>query len=326
MAQDLNEIAVPIRDELEAIERALRSYLVSEVPLVQEVANYVIQNGGKRFRPILLLFAARLCGAGHVDVSPYACAIEYIHTASLLHDDVVDNATLRRGKASANAKWGNSVSVLVGDFFYCLTSLLLVRAGRLDVLELVSQAIVRTTEGEVLEIAKSSDLDLSEDDYLKIIYHKTAVLIGTSCEIGACAGNLSLDFREVMRRFGESLGMAFQLADDVLDYASCDYKFGKRNGIDFKEGKLTLPLIYTLRAASSDERRRLKELFLGTDLKEEEFQWVTGLMKRYGSLDASLDKARVYGAAAKAALERFKPSLARDALVTLADYVVGRSY
>lgn len=327
MTPELTHICLPIREELGKLEGELIAYLRSEVPLVQEVVRYVVQNGGKRVRPILSLLAARLCGVGStLDVIPFASAIEYIHTASLLHDDVIDNAPLRRGKPSANAKWGNAVSVLVGDFFYCRASELLVQAGNLDILTLVSNAITRTTEGEVLEITKSNDLNVTEEDYLTIIYCKTAMLIGTACEIGACLGNLSAEFRLALRRFGENLGMAFQLADDILDYLSHDHQFGKENGTDLKEGKLTLPLIYTLKAASEAERQELRGILLAKELKSEDLKRVTVLMDRYGSSRKVMDKAQGYIAAAKEALDLFKPSIVKDSLLALTDYVIERTH
>lgn len=326
MSQTLSQICKPIQSSIAKLEGQLHAYLKSDIALIEEVAAYVIANGGKRLRPVLAMLAAELCQGDAAAALPYACAVEYIHTASLLHDDVVDNALIRRGKPSANAKWGNAVSVLVGDFFYCRASELLVKSGNLEILDIISSAITRTTEGEVLEISKAGDVSISEDDYLQIIYHKTALLMAATCETGAALRPGFSQERAALRQFGDALGMAFQLADDVLDYVSTDHQFGKQNGTDFKEGRLTLPLIYTLQEATPAERDRLKQLLSAKSIHTSELADVNALMDKYHTVKRALEKARAYSASARQALAVFPESAAKRALVELSEYVIERSY
>jgi octaprenyl-diphosphate synthase len=249
--------------------------------------------------------------------------MEFFHTATLMHDDVIDNAKLRRGQPSTNNKWGNQVAVLVGDFFYCQASSLLVGTGNMKIIKMVTQAMLSTTEGEILEISKSNDLATTEEDYLKIITDKTAVLMATSCAIGGVLGNVSEEYIAALGEYGRSLGVAFQLADDVLDYISDD-AFGKAQGTDLREGKLTLPLLTALRHCSNDERRLIKDVMIADSLDDGRLRDVIGLINKYGGIEKTLSLAKTYVQKACDALHIFKPSMEKDALLTLASYVIAR--
>ncbi len=321
---DLKEICLPVQKEITSLERVMADHLRSEVPFVQSVADYVVQNGGKRLRPILTILGARLSGyQGDASVA-LGAAIEFMHTATLLHDDVIDNAGLRRGRLSTNAKWGNHVSVLVGDFFYCRAMDILVKHKDFKVLKVITDAITSTTEGEIFEITKSNDLTTTEDDYIKIIIGKTAILIGAACQTGAILGNVSEEFEFALKKFGMNIGIAFQLMDDVLDYVSSEKEFGKTNGIDLKEGKLTLPLLVALKKCSDEEGQIIKKTLMVDELDPELFKKVLEIVQRYDGLRHTQLLAKKYVQEAQAALSPFKPSLEKDALMAIADYVIVR--
>jgi octaprenyl-diphosphate synthase len=324
MNTSLQNILLPISDELAQLDRVISQLLNSEVPFVKTVAEYVLSNGGKRLRPILTILSARLSGSKGAVVYNMAACIEFIHTASLMHDDVVDHAKLRRGRPSANAKWGNHVAVLVGDFFYCRGSQLLTQQGDLKILKIVTDTITATTEGEVLEIIKSFDLSTDLADYLSIINRKTALLMAAACEVGAVLGNVPEEFQKALWAYGENLGMAFQLADDILDYTSSEDIFGKTNGIDLQEGKLTLPLILSLKQASEAEAKIMKSALMAERVEKDLFGQVYAIIKKYGGFEATFDLARDYVEKAKAQLIPFRASLEKDILLALADYVLER--
>lgn len=319
----LEEICLPIKKDLAEVEAVIQNHMSSSVSYVTSIAEYVMRNGGKRLRPMLCLFSSRLAGASGQKVIDCAAGMEFFHTATLMHDDVIDNAKLRRGKPSTNNKWGNQVAVLVGDFFYCQASELLVGTGNLRIIGLVTQAMLSTTEGEILEISKSNDLGTTEGDYLRIVTDKTAVLIATSCAIGGILGNVSEEYTAALAEYGRSLGVAFQLADDVLDYISDD-DFGKAQGTDLREGKLTLPLITALRHCGNDERRLIKDVLIAENLDEARLRDVIGIITKYGGIENTLNLARSYVQKAKDALHLFKPCMEKESLFTLASYVIDR--
>ncbi len=322
---NLEEICLPIKQDLIEVEQVIQNHLNSTVPFVTDVAEYVIRNGGKRLRPALCLFTSGLAGANGQKVFDCAAAMEFFHTATLMHDDVIDNAKLRRGKTSANAQWGNHVSVLVGDFFYCQASSLLVGTGNLKIINLITQAMLATTEGEILEISKSNDLSTSEEDYLKIITAKTAVLIKASCEIGGILANISEEYIAAMGQYGKNLGIAFQLADDVLDYISEEEKFGKMRGTDLKEGKLTLPLIVALRHCKDAERRLIQDTLIANSTEEGRLREIISIINQYGGIDYTLKLANSFIDKAKEALTPFKTSIEKEALLSLTSYVIDRN-
>lgn len=321
---DLQQILLPVKTEVEEFEASMLGLLTSEVPFVQSVCEYVLKMGGKRIRPILTMLSAKMSGKRAQDAYRMGACIEFIHTASLLHDDVVDNANIRRGRPSANAKWGNHVSVLVGDFMYCRGSQLLTAQGDLRILKVVTDAITVTTEGEVFEITKSLDVGTTEQDYLQVIRAKTAILMQAATQVGAILGNVPEEFEKALTSYGFNLGMAFQLADDVLDYTSSEDVFGKANGIDLQEGKLTLPLIIALSKADATESQIIKKAIMGETLEKKTFIDVTGIIKKYSGFEETYGRAKKYIDAAKDALKPFRSSIEKDILLSIADYVIAR--
>jgi octaprenyl-diphosphate synthase len=320
----LNDILIPLQKDVDELERVMIGLLSSQVPFVQSVAEYTIKNGGKRLRPILTLICARLAGSQGLSAYKMGSCIEFVHTASLLHDDVIDNAKLRRGKPSTNSKWGNHVSVLVGDFFYCRASQLLTEQGNLKILKIVTDAITALTEGEVLEITKNLDLNTTEDDYLAIIKNKTAILFAAASQIGGVLGNVSEEYELALRNYGLNLGMAFQLADDALDYTATEEVFGKESGIDLQEGKLTLPLLVAIKCATPTEQQTIKSALMSDKIEKSVFQEIRDIILKYQGFDETYKMAQSYVELAKEQILPFRPSIEKDILLHIADYVTAR--
>ena len=314
-----------IGDDLKRVEEQFRKDLESDVPLIRKVAEYVLSSGGKRVRPALLLLAARLCDYKGDKAVPLASVVEFIHTASLLHDDVVDSATLRRGIASANTLWGNEASVLVGDFLFSKSFSLMVAVGSLDILRVLSGATTIIAEGEVLQLLCTGELDLSEESYIGVVRSKTAILMSAACEAGAILGKVSPEKQRLLADFGMDLGIAFQLMDDTLDYIATEEQFGKSIGHDLEEGKITLPLIHTLRHCSEEERTIIAAVIEKDEMSLDDFRDVSGLVKRYGGIDYTVDLARNYIAGCTAHLAAFGQSQVKDALLELSDYIITRN-
>lgn len=314
-----------IGDDLVLVEQQFRKDLESDVPLIRKVGEYVLSSGGKRVRPALLLLAARLCDYQGDKAVPLASVIEFIHTATLLHDDVVDSATLRRGIASANTLWGNEASVLVGDFLFSKSFSLMVCAGSLDILRVLSNATTIIAEGEVMQLLCTGEMSLTEEDYIGVVRAKTAILMSAACEAGAILGTDSLEKQKMLADFGMDLGIAFQLMDDTLDYIATEEEFGKSIGHDLEEGKITLPLIHTLLRCTGDERERIAEVVEKDEMSLDDFRNVSGLVKRYGGIEYTVKVARGYIETCTTHLNCFEQSLVKDALLDLADYVVTRS-
>lgn len=315
-----------IEAELKNVELQFRKDLESDVHLIRKVGEYVLSSGGKRIRPALLLLSAKLCGyEGNRHIS-IASVIEFIHTATLLHDDVVDDASLRRGIVSANKLWGNEASVLVGDYLFSKSFSIMVEDGDLDILRVISGATTRIAEGEVLQLASTSDLDMTENRYIDVVKSKTAVLLATACQAGAILGKAPRAEEAALHDFGMDLGTAFQLIDDTLDYVSSEEQFGKSIGHDLKEGKVTLPLIHTLRQCTVSERQEMADVILCDTLEDEDFRKVISLVRAYGGIDYTLETARRYVCQGKSRLTPFPDSPGKNALLSLADYVITRSH
>jgi octaprenyl-diphosphate synthase len=321
----LDQICIPIKSQLEEIEAVITKHVVSSVPLATEVSRYTTEGGGKRVRPAVFLLSARLCGAPGSSLPEIAAAVELVHTASLLHDDVVDDALMRRGKQSARAKWGNQISVLVGDFLWCCSSSLLLEHAPDRLYQIVSRAVTDTTEGELLEITRQNDSALDREIYLNIIASKTAALFAASAQSGAVVAGMPRDFEMSLKDYGFNLGMAFQLTDDVLDYTCGEKTLGKTPGADLKEGKLTLPLIAALESASMEEVRLIRSAIIGGNLSEGQLVEIFSVVKERGGITTTMNLARSYAEKAKSHLSTFKPSIEREALASLADYVVERN-
>jgi len=313
-----------IGDDLRRVEEQFRKDLESNVPLIRKVGEYVLSSGGKRIRPALLILAARLCGYGGDRHIPLASVIEFIHTATLLHDDVVDEATLRRGIASANTIWGNSASVLVGDFLFSKSFSLMVEHGDLKVLKALSDATTIIAEGEVLQLLCTSDMTMTEERYVEVVKCKTAVLLAAACRVGGILGGVDPSRENALAEFGMNLGIAFQIVDDTLDYIAREEEFGKSIGHDLEEGKLTLPLIHALSSCSDDERDLVSGVIVKDELEDDDFRAVFSIVERHGGIDYSRDRARHYVDQAKASLALFPDSPVKGALLELSDYVVTR--
>ena len=313
-----------IGEELKNVEQQFKKDLESNVPLIRKVGEYVLSSGGKRIRPALLLLVARLCGYQGERSVPLASVIEFIHTATLLHDDVVDNANMRRGIASANTLWGNEASVLVGDFLFSKSFSLMVEVGDLEVLRVLSAATTMIAEGEVLQLVCTSDLDVTEERYVEVVKCKTAVLLAAACQTGAILGKVTPEREQALAAFGMDLGIAFQLMDDTLDYIASEEQFGKSIGHDLEEGKITLPLIETLRNCTPAQRAQVAEIVAKEELAADDFDTVFALVQNHGGIDYTVARATDYIARAKSRLDIFADSPARQALFRLADYVVVR--
>ncbi len=314
-----------IGEDLKLVEQQFRKDLQSDVPLIRKVGEYVLSSGGKRVRPALLLLAARLSGYAGDKAVPLASVVEFIHTATLLHDDVVDSATLRRGIASANSLWGNEASVLVGDFLFSKSFLLMVNVGSMDILRVLSDATTVIAEGEVMQLLCTGELDLTEERYISVVRAKTAILMSAACEAGAILGAVPQGHQQALADFGMDLGIAFQLMDDILDYVATEEEFGKSIGHDLEEGKITLPLIHTLRFCSDSERALIAAVVEQDEMSLDDFRAVSGLVSQYGGITYTIEKARFYIDRCKGHLLQFAASPVREALLSLSEYVVTRS-
>lgn len=320
----LDHICLPIQEGLKRVEDVLGRGLISGIDTIDPVVRYVVRNGGKRIRPALALLAARVAGAGGDHIPRIAAGVEMLHTASLLHDDVIDDAAIRRGQPSARTKWGNQVSVLVGDFLLTRASQVFVDHGNLRLLRAVTEAIGQTTEGELLEIAHQNDAATDTETYLRIIRGKTAALFSLAARAPAIDAGLVPASEEALAGFGLEVGQAFQLADDALDYVADEAQFGKAAGTDLREGKLTYPLIAALAQATEKERAAIRNALVTGCARAEEFREISAIIDHHGGIEATWALAREYSVRAKERLGLFKPSIERDALMMLADYAVDR--
>jgi octaprenyl-diphosphate synthase len=311
-------------DDLKRVEEHMEMYLRSDVYLIPEVIHYIIGSGGKRFRPLLLLASSSLCGYRGEKRYPLSAVIEFIHTATLLHDDVIDAAETRRGKTSANNVWGNAASVLVGDFLYSKSFKLMTDHGNLAIIKLLSETTNTMSEGEVFQLVKRGDINIAEKEYLSIIEKKTAILISAACAVGGVLGDAPDIQIEALTRFGMRLGSAFQITDDTLDYVAEEAELGKAIGKDLEEGKMTLPLIRTLKKCNPEERRLIKRVIENRERTGQDMADVMSLIHRYDGINYSLNKAKAYIDEGKGFLESFEASEARDALLAISDYIVER--
>jgi len=309
-------------DELRRVEECMERHLRSEVNLIPEIIYHLLGSGGKRFRPLLLLATSALCGYKGERHYSLSAVVEFIHTATLLHDDVIDHAQIRRGKVSANNIWGNAASVLVGDFLYSKSFKLMTEDGNIAVLKLLSTTTNTMSEGEVFQLVKAGDINLTEKEYLFIIEKKTSTLISAACAVGGILGNASDAKIEALTRFGMRLGSAFQITDDTLDYTANEGEFGKAIGKDLEEGKITLPLIRTLKKCSPHERETIKG---AVQYKEQSLADVVSLIHKYDGINYALKKARAYITEGKEFLVCFEDCQAKTSLLTISDYIVERS-
>ena len=313
----------PVASDFKAINELIESSLHSRVPLVAEIAAYLVQAGGKRLRPLLVLLAARSCGDSSQHPVKLAVAIEFLHTAMLLHDDVVDESTLRRGRRTANAEWGNAASVLVGDFLHSRAFELMVEIGNIDVMALISKATNGIAEGEVQQLTLLQNTSTSEADYLEVIYRKTALLFEVSAESGAVLGGASASEAAAYREYGRHLGLAFQLMDDWLDYEGSAQELGKNTGDDLAEGKVTLPIILALKAAGASDRRILEQAI--TQPGSVAFEDVRCIAERCGGIETTKHRAAAEASLAESALQGLPDSACKSQMIGLSQFAVERS-
>lgn len=312
------------REELEGVEDQVRKNLDSSVALVNTVAAHILSSGGKRIRPLLLLLCSRLCGYVGKDDLLLASLVEFIHTATLLHDDVVDDADLRRGRQTARRVWGNQVSILVGDYLYSKAICHIVGFRNQAINEVLSEACRKMAEGEVLQLHYNGNPAVTESEYLRIVEYKTAGLIAASCRIGAIVGDATAEQQSALFRFGQHLGIAFQLADDTLDYAANGSRLGKSLGQDLRQGKATLPLLHLLQHCPEQDRQMIKDRMETRSLTDADLLRIIALMQQFGSIAYAMQRAREFVVAAKRDLAVFEESSAERALSIVADYMVSR--
>ncbi|MDH3544291.1 MAG: polyprenyl synthetase family protein [Desulfuromonadales bacterium] len=321
----MNFVLNLLNDEILRVEEQFRKDLESRVPLIRKVGEYVLASGGKRVRPMMLLLSAKLAGYQGESHVGLASVVEFIHTATLLHDDVVDSAVLRRGQDSANAVWGNEASVLVGDFLFAKSFSIMVREGNLEILKTLSDATTQMAEGEVLQLISTCDVELDEERYIEVVRNKTAVLLSAASRCGALLGACPPEQEEALSAYGMDLGIAFQFMDDALDYVADQDAFGKECGHDLLEGKVTLPLIHTLKRCNAEERKRIAGIIEQETLPEEDLKYIVGLIHSYDGIDYTRDRAKLLIESAKGHLALFADCPAKEAMIRLADYVVSRN-
>ena len=315
-----------VDDDLTACNHSIVARMDSPVALIPQLAAHIVAAGGKRLRPLLTLASARLCGysGGQRHVELAAC-VEFIHTATLLHDDVVDESQLRRGLASANAVFGNKASVLVGDFLFARAFQLMVEDGSLDVLRILSKAAATIAEGEVLQLATQNDLGTTEEKYLEVVKGKTAALFAAACQVGAVVADRLLPEEDALSDYGMKLGIAFQLVDDALDYAADQATLGKTVGDDFREGKITLPVLVAYHLGDATERTFWERTIEQSEQTDDDLETAMRLMASHDAIGATLLRAARFADEAKAALSLFPDSPIRSALMAVADYTVSRA-
>ena len=323
---DLASLRALTNADMSRVNTTILEQVATDIPLIHDLASHLIQAGGKRLRPCLTIAAAKLCGYEGERHIRLAASVEFMHTATLLHDDVVDDSHLRRGEATANAVWGNKSSVLVGDFLLGRAFQLMVADGSLDVLKLLSDAASVISAGEVHQLTVSHDLAITADIYEQVIRAKTATLFAAACEIGAIVTDRS-DYREALSRYGDALGMAFQLTDDALDYMADEATLGKAIGDDFRDGKVTLPVLLAYAAGDEAERAFWERALEGGDtLADADLLHAKQLLKKHRTCEATFDRAAEYVEIALHALNIFPSSPAKTALIEAAEFSCKRGY
>lgn len=322
---NVKDIFSAYAEELKVVEQQLLGIFSSNVFLIPMVGKHILSGGGKRMRPLFLLLSADLCGYRETNRTVLAAVIEAIHTASLLHDDVIDGADTRRGRPAAHALWGNQVVILVGDYLYSKALKIAVAQRKQKIMEALSEATTRMTEGEILQLHKIGDPEITREEYFEIVAAKTGVLISAACRIGAVLADQPEEREMALARFGMKAGIAFQLADDVLDYVAKQEDLGKKLGKDLEEGKITMPLISLLKQATPAEQDEVREIVKGrVSGGEEHLGRILELFAKYNAIEESLNVAQGLADEAKAELALFPPSAKREELLALAEYAMQR--
>ncbi len=322
----LDRLQALVAEDLRQVNRVILEHMQSNVALIPTLAGHIIASGGKRLRPILTLAVARMCGySGTRHVSLAAC-IEFIHTATLLHDDVVDESDLRRGAATANAVWGNKPSVLVGDFLFSRAFQLSVADGSLKVLAILANTSAVLAEGEVMQLLTSNDTETSEAAYLEVITAKTATLFAAACQLGGIVAERPASEEEGLKNYGLNLGIAYQLVDDALDYAARETTLGKTIGDDFREGKITLPVVLSFRRGGEEERQFWRRTMEDGEQTDDDLEHAVILMESHGAIRDTFERARHYGDVARDSLAIFPDCAEKMGLLAVIDFCIRRSY
>ena len=312
------------KEDLAAAEEKIQESLGTVAPAISTVGDHLLSSGGKRIRPFLAILCSKLFESNSDKISTLACSVEFIHTASLIHDDIVDGASMRRGKEAAHSIWGNQVVVLVGDFLYANALRLANLLQSQTIMDALCTATAKMSEGELVQLSKKGSPDITEDDYMKIIQGKTAMLISAACKGGAVLGRASQQQEDAVASFGLKFGFAFQMADDILDYVAEEKTFGKILGKDLEEGKITLPLINLLKDADTREVSQIREIIKAEKVTETDLAFIRHSMREHKSIEKSYDKANALLNKARSELDIFEDSVEKEALLTISDYVVKR--
>ena len=321
----VDRLAALLAEDLAAVDAIIHERMISPVGVIPNLAAHLIDAGGKRIRPLITLAAARLLGGGGDGPRKLAAAVEFIHSATLLHDDVVDVSSMRRGKQAANVVWGNSASVLVGDFLFARSFNLMVESGDLMVLDILARAASVIAEGEVMQLAAANDADTSRERYMEIVAAKTAALFAAAARAGAVAAGRPGAEAAALESYGRELGLAFQLVDDALDYGGLSAVMGKNTGDDFREGKVTLPVVFA-RDAGDEAERGFWRRVMGGERSDDDFHRAVALVRRHDAIALTLNAAREHAARARQALNALPANAYREALAELPAFVVDRAF
>ena len=322
---DLAQIFEPIRADLDKVDREFARHVQSQVDLIPKIGQYIQTSGGKRMRPSVLLMAARLSGYTGDRAVLYAAVVEFIHTATLVHDDIIDDSDLRRGRLAVHSRWGNDITVLLGDYLYIKSMALALTHDSLDIIRLLCDVTLRMIEGELYQLTKNGDADISEEEHFEIIRRKTAYLFGGCAQIGGLLGKADSDRVQALREYGFNLGIAFQLVDDLLDFTGDTDAVGKPIASDLREGKVTLPLIHLLRQTNDGAGARIvRDTIASRSVSQEQWEELLHSLKEHASIDYAYRRAVEFAERAKKHMYVFPPSAERDALLALPDYVLSR--
>jgi octaprenyl-diphosphate synthase len=321
----LSQIFEPVRADLEKVDQEFARHVQSKVQLIPQIGQYIRTSGGKRIRPAVLLMASRLGGYDGDRSILYAAVVEFIHTATLVHDDIIDDSDLRRGRLAVHSRWGNDITVLLGDYLYIKSMALALMHDELEIIRLLCDVTLRMIEGELYQLTKNGDADITEDEHFDIMRRKTAYLFGGCAQIGGMLGKVSGDQEQALREYGFNLGMAFQLVDDLLDFTGDAEAVGKPIGSDLREGKVTLPLIHLQQHANGGPARQIiRDIIASRSVAPEQWHELLRTLKEHASIDYAYRKAVDFAERAKKPLYAFPPSSERDALLALPDYVLVR--
>ena len=322
---DLAQIFEPIRADLEKVDQEFGRHVQSQIDLIPKIGQYIQTSGGKRVRPAVLLMAARLSGYEGERAILYAAVVEFIHTATLVHDDIIDDSDLRRGRLAVHSRWGNDITVLLGDYLYIKSMALALTHDALEIIRLLCDVTLRMIEGELYQLTKNGDADITEEEHFDIIRRKTAYLFGGCAQIGGMLGKVSSEHEQALREYGFNLGVAFQIVDDLLDFTGDAHAVGKPLGSDLREGKVTLPLIHLLRQTNDGVGSRIvRDIIATRAVAPDQWDELLRSLKEHASIDYAYRRAAEFAERAKKPLYAFPSSSERDALLALPDYVLSR--